>query len=619
MHKYKYIRKLIYILADNVSIIAAWYISVWIYSYLFINKAPILQYINIYFYLLFIVNTGIFWLFGMYKKLWRYAGFDSYIQIVLAALLSNFIIYVIFRLLMGHWQSPAIPVMAFFCELAFCGAIRVAPKLLRRWRAVAKQRTHKVELQPALIVGAGRLASSYLAELKDEPTPKYHVVGMVDDDPNKTGMWIHGVEVIGTTDNIADIVENMNVKVILLAITSATNEQLNRIISKCPLNECKVLLIPNMNSNYKNIGELKEFDVTDLLPRDETNLDISSIEALINGKTILVTGGGGSIGSELCRQLLQFDVKKLVIYDIYENNAYDIFQEIKCSAPDLIERVKIRIGSVQKTERLEEVFAEFKPSVVFHAAAYKHVPLMEQAPRLAIENNVLGTFNTALMSEKYGVKKFVFISTDKAVNPTNIMGASKRICEEVLLSFNKESKTEFVCVRFGNVLGSNGSVVPIFTRQIKNGGPVIVTHREITRYFMTIREAALLVIEAAAMAKGGEIFVLDMGKPVKIKDLAESMIRLAGFIPYVDIPIEFSGLRPGEKLYEELSIDNETMSKTVSDKIYTINAVASVPNYYKEIIESLTNALNSREKLVKLISKYVPELHKQEIDAEDNN
>jgi FlaA1/EpsC-like NDP-sugar epimerase len=400
-------------------------------------------------------------------------------------------------------------------------------------------------------------------------------------------------------------VERFGIEEIIIAVPSIENESLRRIVGMAAAGRCKVRVLSGLSSD-KASERLRDISIGDLLGRPEANLNGSGIDAWVKGKTALVTGGGGSIGSELCRQLLKFGVGELVIFDISENNAYNLSQELALMfAEGARPKISVRIGSVQDAERLDEVFDEFGPSIVFHAAAYKHVPLMEECPRLAFENNVLGTYNAALCACRHSAERFVMISTDKAVNPTNVMGATKRLAEMTVLGLNGRGATEFVCVRFGNVLDSNGSVIPLFKRQIEYGGPVTVTHPGIIRYFMTIPEAVGLVLEAGAMAVGGEIFILDMGEPVKIADLAENLIRLAGFAPGLDIKIEYTGLRPGEKLYEELLLDEEGISKTLHDKIFAVRHVPTPE--FGEITYILESGLAPGENVRGLLKRFVPE------------
>ena len=445
----------------------------------------------------------------------------------------------------------------------------------------------------------------------------------MDDSQNKKGKRISGVKVVGNRYDIPDLVKEYEIDVIIIAIPTLETEEKTEIINICKKTTCKLQIIPGIYEIIKGeatISRIKDVDVEDLLGRDPITLDNEGIKTYISNKVILVTGGGGSIGSELCRQIAVYNPKELIIFDIYENNAYDIQNELKYKYPNL--KLTTLIGSVRDIDRLEEVFSEYKVNVVFHAAAHKHVPLMEDSPKEAIKNNVFGTLNVAKMASKYNVNRFVLISTDKAVNPTNIMGATKRLCEMIIQAMDKQSKTEFVAVRFGNVLGSNGSVIPLFKKQIANGGPVTVTHKKITRYFMLIPEAAQLVLQAGCFAKGGEIFVLDMGKPVKIYDLAYDLIKLSGFEPNVDIKIEVTGLRPGEKLYEELLMSEEGLKNTSHNKIYIGKPTFESMDVLQKKLDELRALLSEddiniiKEKMTSIVPTYHREDTSEEVAVE---
>jgi FlaA1/EpsC-like NDP-sugar epimerase len=420
-----------------------------------------------------------------------------------------------------------------------------------------------------MVVGAGEAGNMLIKEIMASDYLHKNICCVIDDSNQKVGSLLQGVKIVGNRDSIPAMVEKYEIKEIIVAIPSADKKELSAIVNICQKTGCSVKILPGIyeivNEEAK-LGQLRDVQVEDLLGRDPIVVDLDSIMGYVTGRVVMVTGGGGSIGSELCRQLADHGVKQLIIVDIYENNAYAIQQELIMKHPDL--DLKVLIASVRNTNRLKSIFEAYKPEIVYHAAAHKHVPLMEVSPNEAVKNNVFGTLKTVKAADAAGVEKFVLISTDKAVNPTNIMGATKRICEMIVQTYNKKSKTDFVAVRFGNVLGSNGSVIPLFKKQIEAGGPVTVTHPDIIRYFMTIPEAVSLVLQAGAFAKGGEIFVLDMGEPVKILDLAENLIRLSGFVPYQDINIKFTGLRPGEKLYEELLMDEEGLQDTENKLIH---------------------------------------------------
>ena len=441
---------------------------------------------------------------------------------------------------------------------------------------------------------------------------------MIDDDKDKQGRVIDGVSIMGSRKDIARLVREKEIDEIYVAIPTAPPEDIKDILKICQGTGCQVKILPGvyqlMNGEV-TISRLRKVEIEDLLGREQVNVNLDEIMGYVKGKVVLVTGGGGSIGSELCRQLAGHKVKQLIIFDIYENNAYEIQQELKRKYPDL--DMVVLIGSVRNTNRLDYLFRTYRPDIVYHAAAHKHVPLMEDSPNEAIKNNVLGTYKAARAAIKYKAQRFILISTDKAVNPTNIMGASKRLCEMVVQMSNQKSSTEFVAVRFGNVLGSNGSVIPLFKQQIESGGPVTVTHKDIIRYFMTIPEAVSLVIQAGAYAKGGEIFVLNMGNPVRILDMAENLIRLSGYEPYKDIDICFTGLRPGEKLYEELLMDEEGLQKTVNDRIFIGKPIDMDYDRFERALQRLGEAaLSETANMRLLVHELVPEYHYKNMDSD---
>lgn len=517
-------------------------------------------------------------LLGAYRIVWRVAGFREVVRIsvtifcgVLASLL---VVTLIFRgeMLFSFIEAACAVLAAVGMSVVFRMVIRHLNK-----------RSHKAEQKEALresgeitdygntmVVGAGSAAEMLLREIfADAKFSLCTPVAVIDDNPDIHGNLIRGVPIVGGRENIVEVAKAKGVKTIFFAIPSASKEQRREILKLCSQTGCDVRTMPGLDESLDNgdlVSKIRKVNISDLLGREMIKIDVNKILGYVENKTVMVTGGGGSIGSELCRQIAGHNPKQLIIFDIYENSTYDILNELKRSFPEL--NVLALIGSVRDEERLNSVFETYRPEIVYHAAAHKHVPLMEDSPHEAVKNNVFGTLNTVRAADKYGTKRFVMISTDKAVNPTNIMGTTKRLCEMIIQTYNKKSNTEYVAVRFGNVLGSNGSVIPLFERQIEAGGPVTVTHPDIIRYFMTIPEAVSLVLTAGASAKGGEIFVLDMGDPVKILDLAENMIRLSGFEPYTDIDIKFTGLRPGEKLFEELLMDEEGLQRTDNSLIY---------------------------------------------------
>jgi FlaA1/EpsC-like NDP-sugar epimerase len=462
-----------------------------------------------------------------------------------------------------------------------------------------------------LIVGAGESAVSVMREISKSRDNEYKPICMVDDDKAKIGRRVSRVKVVGTTNEIPKMCEKYDIELILFAISSIDSAGRKRILDICSKVNLEVRIIPNIydlvTANISVTSKIRKVEVEDLLGREPIVLDTKQCREYVAEQTVLVTGGGGSIGGELCRQIGNLGPKKLIIFDIYENNAYKIQQELRRNHGEKL-NFEVQIGSIRDNEKLENLFAEKKIDVIFHAAAHKHVPLMETNPEEAVKNNIFGTLNLVRVADKYRVKKFVQISTDKAVNPTNVMGATKRICEMIIQSVNDISETEYVAVRFGNVLGSNGSVIPLFKEQIKNGGPVTVTHSEIIRYFMTIPEAVSLVLTAGGIAQGGEIFVLDMGEPVKIKDLAENLIRLSGFVPNEDIKIEYTGLRPGEKLYEELLLDEEGVRKTQNKKIYIGKPIEFNREKFEEDLSLLYkfSKKNDKQKIEKQLREMVP-------------
>ena len=526
-------------------------------------------------------------IFGLYRVDWLYAGATEYIR-----LLSGCLAGATLSVCIGLLLSP----LLFFkfnvaAAMVCCVLICFLRFLVRLFCKVSKL-PHTKQGKRVLIVGAGWLAVSLLRELQEDHALQYHVVGLIDDDPEKAHLRIAGASVLGTRQDIPRICKEKQVDEIIFAIFRLPAKDRTDILDICSSTGKKVKILPNIRSILENknfLPHMREIAIEDLLEREPIVLDNPMVSQDICGKVVLVTGGGGSIGSELCRQIAAFRPSRLVILDIYENTTYELENELEETYPDL--QLDVCIASVRDKARLAQIFGQYRPEIVFHAAAHKHVPLMEFNPAEAIKNNVFGTLNTVQCAEEFGVRRFVLISTDKAVNPTNIMGASKRLCEMIVQS-KKNSPTEFVAVRFGNVLGSNGSVLPRFKKQIAAGGPVTITHPEITRFFMTIPEAASLVLQAAAYAKGGEIFVLDMGSPVRIYDLARKLIHLSGLVPDEDIPIVFTGLRPGEKLYEELLMSEEGLTKTRHDKIFVGKPIQITPEDLQKKLDILSGTLD---------------------------
>ena len=537
-----------------------------------------------------IIYAACFYGFKMYDSLWHLTGTDEFLLGVGGNILAS-ILTIFYTRKFGSIIPLYVCVIATLLSIFFVLGYRILYRVYRRIQLYIPYK-YSSDQQRVMIVGAGSAGGMIINEILARRELKYNPVVLIDDDKNKLGRRMSGVKIEGNRHDIPYIVSEKRIDLILIAMPSLDSKNKAEIIDICKGTNCKLKIIPGMYeiiNGDATVSTIKDVDLEDLLGREQIELDNRGISDYLKDKTVLVTGGGGSIGSELCRQIAGFKPKKLIIFDIYENNAYDIQNELKDSLPDL--ELRVLIGSIRDRARLHEVFEKHKIDVVFHAAAHKHVPLMEDSPKEAIKNNVFGTLNLALEAKEAKIDRFVMISTDKAVNPTNIMGASKRLCEMIIQAINKESETDFVAVRFGNVLGSNGSVIPLFKRQIENGGPVTVTHKKIIRYFMLIPEAAQLVLQAGAFAKGGEIFVLDMGNPVKIYDLACDLIRLSGLEPNKDIKIVFTGLRPGEKLYEELLMSEEGLEDTVHNKIHV-----GKPTF--EDMGSLTTKLDQLKKLL---------------------
>jgi hypothetical protein len=558
-----------------------------------------------------IVTLIIFWCFRMYHSLWQYASIAELYKIVEACVVAE-----LAHLCVTSFMGWMLPRSCYFTSGVFLIVAMSASRFMYRLlRQLINEYRHTSEQLKIMIIGAGEATSVLMREISNSRyLDNSKVVCIIDDDLGKVGKYIRGVKIVGTRDHIKEYARYYDIDEIIFAIPSASTKDKREILNICKETSCNLKILPGvyqMVDGEINIKDLRNVDVLDLLGRDPVKVDIESIMGYVKDKTVLVTGGGGSIGSELCRQLVSHKPKCLVIFDIYENNAYDIQQELKIKYPDA--NVVTLIGSIRNTSRLESVFEQYKPDIVYHAAAHKHVPLMEVSPNEAIKNNVVGTWNVAKMADKYGVKKFVMISTDKAVNPTNVMGATKRICEMIIQSFNEKSKTDFVAVRFGNVLGSNGSVIPLFKRQIEAGGPVTVTHPDIIRYFMTIPEAVSLVLQAGAYAKGGEIFILDMGEPVKIDDLAKNLIRLSGYTLGVDMEIKYTGLRPGEKLYEELLMNEECMQDTDNKLIHIGRPIEFDKEHFYEKLEELKemayaeDSADIRKKIMEVVDTYHPQ------------
>lgn len=558
--------------------------------------------------------------FHMYQNMLHYEVGKDYVKYIISAILSVGTITVIAKILGLEYLTIKMNLLSGILIAGVFVMYRLAGRSILSRKASAKygnQEKTKVKAKNLLIIGAGMGAREIIITIKNSMRDRYNIVGIIDDNKNKLNHYILGIKVIGTRYEIPRFAKEYDVDEIFFAINKIDAVSRRKILEICQETGVKTRVLPTTEEVIDRQGamnSLRNVQIEDLLGREPIELDNKNIKNLIKDKTVLVTGGGGSIGSELCRQIIKYKPQNLVILDIYENTLYDIERELEADYPTA--NIKAIIGSVRDKERLEEVFNKYKPNVVFHAAAHKHVPLMETSPLEAIHNNVFGTYNVVNCADKYGVEKFVLISTDKAVNPTNIMGASKRVCEMIVQTKNKTSKTDFVAVRFGNVLGSNGSVIPLMKKQIEKGGPVTVTHKEITRYFMTIPEAVQLILQAVTYAKGGEIFVLDMGEPVKIYDLAVSLIRLMGYEPNVDIPIIITGLRPGEKLYEELLMAEEGLVSTKHDKIFITQPMHLEEKELNEKLYELGNIKYNEdysiEKVKEVMANVVPTYHEPE-------
>lgn len=528
-----------------------------------------------------------FALWKLYKSVWRYASATELLNIVFATTCAA-IAQIILCNVMNQKMPRSYYMIYWFLLFGMCCVIRFSYRILRLINSKRIDRAEKEKRNNVMLIGAGAAANAILKEIESSSYLNLNVKCIIDDNPGCHGKFLRGVPIVGGREKIIDAVGQYAVDEIIFAIPSANTQTRKEILDICKESGCKLRTLPGIYQLINgdvSVSKLKEVEIEDLLGRDPIEINTEEVLNYVSGKVVLVTGGGGSIGSELCRQIAGHHPKQLVIVDIYENNAYDIQQELIRKHPEL--NLQVLIASVRNTARINDIFATYRPNIVFHAAAHKHVPLMEVSPNEAIKNNVMGTYKTAKAADKYGAEKFVLISTDKAVNPTNVMGASKRICEMVIQMMNQKSETNFVAVRFGNVLGSNGSVIPLFKKQIAEGGPVTVTDPNIIRYFMTIPEAVSLVLQAGAYARGGEIFVLDMGKPVKILDLATNLIKLSGYKVGEDIEIEFTGLRPGEKMYEELLMDEEGLKKTANKMIFIGKPIDFDTEVFEKQLEEL--------------------------------
>ena len=554
-----------------------------------------------------VLTIGVFYFMRLYHSIWSQVSIAELEMVIKAYVILIPVYFAVIRLTglqMPRSYYPMGFIISFLCTIS----IRFSYRFLRMLRRHMEGRTGKRQ-DRYMVIGAGAAGQMILKELQNSDKLRTRVCCVIDDNPNKRGRLIEGVEIVGNRQDIPAMAEKYRITHIAFAIPSCSADDRRDILKRCSQTGCKLLAIPGMYQLVKNevsVSRLRDVEITDLLGREQVCVNNGEILADITGKVILVTGGGGSIGSELCRQIARAKPKQLVVFDIYENNAYAIQQELRRGYPEL--NLAVLIGSVRNTNRINSVMNTYRPDIVFHAAAHKHVPLMEDSPNEAIKNNVIGTYKTAQAAVACGVSKFVLISTDKAVNPTNIMGASKRLCEMVVQMMDRQSEdTSFVAVRFGNVLGSNGSVIPLFKQQIAQGGPVTVTDKRVIRYFMTIPEAVSLVLQASYYARGGEIFVLEMGEPVKIDDMARNLIRLSGLKPDVDIKIEYTGLRPGEKLYEELLMQEEGLQDTANKLIHIGKPIEMDDAWFREKLRELDEASREEsDRIQVLVSQIVP-------------
>ena len=629
------------IVYDLVTIAFSYFFGLWLrFDFRFLSIPEV--YLSVYYKFIIpyaIMCIFIYWYFKLYRSIWRFASYNELINIAIATTICGILNFVLTRLF-GARMPSSYHVIGFFMQAFFAAIIRFAYRFIL---LIKRQQHNNKNSNRVMLIGAGDAGQTILRDVNKNYESNSRIVCIIDDNTNKYGRYVEGVPVVGGRDDILHNVEKYNINQIFFAIPSASTNVRRDILNICRETDCEIKVLPGIQQIVNgdvSVSMMKNVAIEDLLGRDVVKVNDDEIAEYVKDKVVLVTGGGGSIGSELCRQISKHGPKQLIIFDVYENNAYDIQQELKNTYPDL--DLVVLIGSIRDSKRVDDVFKKYTPEIVYHAAAHKHVPLMEVSPCEAIKNNTIGTFKVAYAAVKYNTKRFVLISTDKAVNPTNVMGASKRMCEMVIQTFDKliknnateklsivedcfseiglnqlDGKTEFVAVRFGNVLGSNGSVIPLFKKQIAAGGPVTVTHPDIIRYFMTIPEAVSLVLQAGVYAKGGEIFILDMGEPVKIDALARNLIKLSGFKPDEDIKIVYTGLRPGEKLYEEKLLDEEGNNKTDNDLIFVGKPLQIDEDVFLEQLKQLyIHAYDNDENICELIEKVVDTYNRSEVDHE---
>lgn len=600
-------KKILIVIADILAVIIAYGLALLLRFDMRYSKIPEL-YIEGYLYYIVLASVLLvccYVIAKLYRSVWSYAGINEILKTCVASIVACVLTGVVFSIAIMRMPIPFY-LIGWILVFGFTASIRMMYRLLRRMRIKADNSKGNTERQNIMIIGAGAAGLVLLREYRNSYYLTDKVKIFIDDNAQKWNKYLDGVLIEGGRDKILESVEKYRINKIILAMPSADRKDIRDILEICKETDCQIQTVPGVYqlvNGEVNVSKLRNVEIEDLLGRDPIEVNLDEILGYIKGKTVLVTGGGGSIGSEICTQLAEHEVGHLIIFDIYENNAYDIQQKLRWNHPEL--NLTVLIGSVRNTHRINSVMKKYKPDVVFHAAAHKHVPLMEDSPNEAIKNNVFGTYKTASAAGRNHVKKFVLISTDKAVNPTNIMGASKRMCEMIVQTLNHFYETDFVAVRFGNVLGSNGSVIPLFKKQIAAGGPVTVTHPDIIRYFMTIPEAVSLVLQAGAYAKGGEIFVLDMGEPVKIADLAKNLIRLSGYKLGEDIEIEYTGLRPGEKLYEELLMDEEGLQDTENKMIHIGKPIDMDEEKFMHQLIKLRDAANDDSDAIRAMVKEI--------------
>ena len=611
------IYKVFLVLLDIVFVNTSSLLALWVRFNMYTADIPIEYYTSVKEMMIpnTIATLIVFAFFKLYTSLWRYASIKELVNIIescaVCMLLNILGYYLTYRpIYRSYFVLYGASLFLLTCVSRFS---------YRLLRLLYRSNLHGAHMRNTMIIGAGEACNVVMKELELSTQLDAKLCCIIDDNPRKHGTYIHGVKIVGGRDTILENARKYGITEIIVAIPSADKREQRKILEICQkVPNCELKILPGVYQLVNGdvtVSKLRHVEIEDLLGREPVQITTEKIGRYVSDKVVLVTGGGGSIGSELCRQIAANGVRQLIIFDIYENNAYDIQQELRAKYPylDLV----VLIGSVRNGRKLNSVFAEYRPDIVYHAAAHKHVPLMEDSPNEAIKNNVFGTYKVALAADRFGTKKFVLISTDKAVNPTNIMGASKRMCEMIIQMFNNHSKTEYVAVRFGNVLGSNGSVIPLFKKQIEAGGPVTVTHPDIIRYFMTIPEAVSLVLQAGASAEGGEIFVLDMGQPVKIADLARNLIQLSGYVPDKDIEIKYIGLRPGEKLYEEVLMDEEGLQETENELIHVGKPIEFDEDEFIRNLKDLYREAYAETKEMKyIVNKIVPTYHLREADIE---